>query len=93
VGYRFEWDATKATGNLRKQGVSFDEAVAMFGAPLSVLIPDPDRGIGEQRYLLLGMSSRYRLLVVAFAERPPQARLISARRVNRRERRKHEEEA
>ena len=92
MGYRFEWDSTKAAANLRKHAVSFDEAITVFGDPLNVLIPDPDHTRGERRYLLLGTSTRHRLLVVAFAERPPRTRLISARRANRRERRKYEEE-
>ena len=92
MGYRFEWDARKAAGNLTKHGVSFDEAITVFGDPLNVLISDPDHSIGEKRYLLLGTSNRQRLLVVAFAERPPRTRIISARRANRRERRKYEEE-
>ena len=92
MGYRFEWDAAKAAGNLRKHGVSFDEAITVFGDPLSVLISDPDHSRGEKRYLLLGTSNRQRLLVVASAERSPRTRVISARRANRRERRKYEEE-
>jgi uncharacterized DUF497 family protein len=83
VAYRFEWHATKAFGNLKKHGVSFDEATTVFGDPLNVLVPDPDHGLGERRYLLLGMFNRQRLLVVAFAERPPRTRLISARRPTR----------
>lgn len=53
---------------------------------------DPDHSRDEERYLLLGMSNRRRLLVVAFAERPPRTRLISARRTIRQERRLYEEE-
>ena len=92
MGYRFEWDAVKAASNLKKHRVSFDEAITVFGDPLNVLVPDPDHIGGERRYLLLGTSNRRRLLVVAFAERPPRTRLISARRANRREQRKYEEE-
>jgi uncharacterized DUF497 family protein len=92
VAYRFEWDSSKAAENLRKHGVSFDEAITVFGDPLNLLMPDPDHSVGEKRYLLLGTSYRQRLLVVAFAERPPRTRLISARRANPRERRKYEEE-
>ena len=92
MAYRFEWDASKAAENLRKHGVSFDEAITVFGDPLNLLMPDPDHSVGEKRYLLLGTSHRQRLLVVAFAERPPRTRLISARRANSRERRKYEEE-
>jgi hypothetical protein len=51
MGYRFEWDAAKAAGNLKKHGVTFDEAITAFGDPLNVLLPDPDHGGGERRYL------------------------------------------
>jgi uncharacterized DUF497 family protein len=91
VAYRFEWDASKAAENSKKHGVSFDEAITVFGDALNLLMPDPDHSVGEKRYLLLGTSHRHRLLVVAFAERPPRTRLISARRANPRERRKYEE--
>ncbi|MGH8701701.1 MAG: BrnT family toxin, partial [Burkholderiales bacterium] len=60
--------------------------------PLSILVPDPDHSFGEQRFLVLGMSSAGRLLVVAFVERPPRTRIISARLATRRERRDYEEE-
>jgi uncharacterized protein len=91
VGYIFEWDPKKAESNTRKHGVGFDEASTVFGDPLSLLMPDPDHSLGEERFLVLGMSNRKRLLVVAFAERAPRTRLISARRANRRERRLYEE--
>jgi uncharacterized DUF497 family protein len=64
----------------------------MFADPLALLMPDPDHSEGEERYLLLGMSTRHRLLVVGFAERPPRTRLISARRATTRERRRYEAE-
>jgi uncharacterized DUF497 family protein len=70
--------------------VTFDEASTVFGDPLALLMPDPDHSLAERRYLLLGMSSRRRLLVIAFVERPPRTRLISARRATRRERRRYE---
>lgn len=92
MGYVFEWEAAKAHSNARKHGVTFEEASTVFGDPLGILLADPDHSVGERRYLLLGMSERRRLLVVAFAERPPRTRLISARQASRRERRKHEEE-
>jgi uncharacterized DUF497 family protein len=70
----------------------FDEALTVFGDPLNLVMADPDHSRDEERYLLLGMSNRRRLLVVAFAERPPRTRLISARRTIRQERRLYEEE-
>ena len=92
MGYVFEWDPKKAESNAGRHGVTFDEASTVFGDPLALLMPDPDHSLFEERYLLLGMSNRQRLLVVAFAERPPRTRLISARRNTRRERRLYEEE-
>jgi len=91
VGYTFEWDSRKAESNARKHGVTFEEASTVFADPLGLLMPDPDHSLSEERYLVLGMSARQRLLVVAFAERPPRTRLISARRATRRERRRYEE--
>lgn len=90
MGYIFEWDWKKAESNARKHGVTFDEASTVFGDPLGLLMPDPDHSLNEERYLVLGMSNQQRLLVVAFAERPPRTRLISARRATPRERRRYE---
>ena len=90
--YVFEWDAAKATVNARKHGVTFEEASTVFGDRLAMLMPDPDHSGDEQRYLLLGMSPRQQLLVVAFLERPPRTRIISARRATGRERRRYEAE-
>lgn len=92
MGYIFEWDPVKAESNVRKHHVTFDEASTVFGDPLNLVMADPDHSRDEERYLLLGMSNRRRLLVVAFAERPPRTRLISARRTIRQERRLYEEE-
>ena len=92
MGYVFEWDPSKARVNARKHGVSFEEATTVFGDPQAMLMPDPDHSSNELRYLPLGFSARHRLLVVAFAERPPRTRLISARRATRRERKRYEEE-
>ena len=91
MAYVFEWDPKKAASNRPKHGVTFDEASTVFGDPLAMLLQDPDHSVGEKRYLLLGMSNRRKLLVVAFAERPPRTRLISARRAARKERRRYEE--
>jgi len=91
LGYVFEWDPRKAEANVRKHSVAFDEAATVFGDPDAMLLPDPDHSTHEMRYLLLGLSDRHRLLVVAFVEQPPRTRLISARRATRHERREYEE--
>ena len=91
MALRFEWNARKSAENARKHRVTFTEATTVFDDPLSVTIPDPDHSIGEQRFLLLGMSNRGRLLVVAYAERDATIRIINARRADRHERQTYEE--
>ena len=78
---RFEWDARKARTNLAKHGVSFEEASTAFYDELGLLLDDPDATVQEDRFVLLGMSSRLRLLVVVHAFREPNEtiRIISAR--------------
>jgi uncharacterized DUF497 family protein len=87
---QFEWDREKAQQNLRKHGVSFDEAVTVFYDPLSATFDDPNHSVGEQRLITIGYSARDRLLVVAHTERGVTVRIISARRATARERRRHE---
>ena len=94
MGLRFEWDGTKAKRNLRTHRVSFEEATTAFDDELSLTIPDPAHSVGEARYLLLGQTSRHRLVVVAFTEPGPDIdaiRIISARLADRGERHDYEE--
>ena len=91
MALRFLWDPRKAVSNERKHGVGFPEATTVFDDPLSVTIADPDHSLEEQRFLLLGQSNRLRVLVVAHLERGESIRIISVRRVNRRERQIYEE--
>jgi uncharacterized DUF497 family protein len=91
MGYVFEWDSRKAESNLKKHGVAFDEATTIFGDPLSLLMDDPKHSSDEQRFLVIGLSVQHRLLVVAFAERPPRTRIISARLATRHERKQYEQ--
>ena len=90
--YNFEWDPRKAAANLKKHGVSFEEAITAFGDPLSLNMPDPDHSEGEQRFVVLGTSVRSRRVVVSYTERPPRTRIISARLATRPERRQYEEQ-
>ena len=91
MGYEFEWDPAKAVTNLRKHGIAFEEASTTFADPMAMLIHDPDHSLEEDRYVLLGLSTTRRLLVVTFVERPPKTRLISVRPATRRERKQYEE--
>lgn len=81
----FEWNPGKERENKRKHGVSFDEASTSFGDIGSLTILDPEHSGGEDRYVLLGMSTAGRLLVVIHTERGDNVRLISARVANRHE--------
>ena len=90
MGYEFEWDPAKDRINRRKHGVAFDEATTVFADPLSLNMPDPDHSATEERFLVLGRSVRGRLLIVAYAERGPRTRLISARTASPAERRRYE---
>lgn len=88
----FEWDPNKAAINLRKHGVSFDEAATVLADPLSITVPDPDHSRDEDRYITVGMSFDHRLLIVAHAERNMRIRLISARELTAAERIAYESE-
>jgi hypothetical protein len=85
-----EWDDAKAAENLRKHGVSFEEAETVFADPLSKTLPDPTHSAGEERFLELGYSQQGRLLVVSYTEWANKTRIISARKVTRTERRLYE---
>jgi len=89
--FQVEWDADKAQANARDYRVTFDEAATVFRDPLASTIPDPDHSLGEERYLTSGLSTRSRLLVISYTERPGRLRLISCRPATRRERRTYEE--
>jgi uncharacterized protein len=85
MGLRFEWDQRKADQNLKKHGVTFQEAASVFADALSITISDPDHSISEARFLDLGLSHRNRLLVISYTERGEIIRIISARRASRSE--------
>lgn len=88
---QFEWDESKAERNQSKHGVSFEEAKTVFYDPLYVDFYDPDHAEDEERYLIVGESSRGRVLIVSYTERGNSTRLISAREVTRAEREAYEE--
>jgi len=84
----FNWDPAKALRNVQAHGVTFEEARTAFGDEDGILIFDPEHSQSEERFLLLGISSRLRLLVVVHCYRESETtiRLISARKAS-----KHEE--
>jgi len=85
---QFEWNPIKARQNLRKHGVSFDQAVTAFYDPLSATFDDPYHSIDAQRCIAVGLSSKG-LLVVAHVERGENTQIISARPATAHERKNH----
>ena len=79
---RFDWDQRKAIANEKKHGVSFDEARSVFLDERAKLIDDPDHSEDEDRFILLGLSSTLRLLVVCHCSRSEDhvIRIVSARK-------------
>ena len=91
--YKFEWDPRKAFANERKHDVSFDEAKTVFADFLAVERSDSDHPAAEDRLIIIGVSERQRLIVVAYPLRDHETiRLISARQATRRERLSYEEQ-
>jgi uncharacterized DUF497 family protein len=86
----FEWNQAKAAMNLSRHAVSLHEAATVFGDPLSVTVSDPDHSIEEDRFIILGVSERGRLLMVAFTERDTAIRIISCRPLTPAERTRYE---
>jgi hypothetical protein len=90
VTLRFEWNRKKALLNIKKHGITFEEASTVFGDSLSLTIPDPYHSIGEDRFVIIGTSSRDRILVVVHTDRHDVIRIISARKATKNERKQYE---
>ena len=84
---KFDWDPAKAASNLRKHGVSFEEAKSVFYDEFAIQFYDQPHSSDEERFLMLGMSSGARLLLVCHCERDSGGviRIISARKATQRE--------
>ena len=65
----FEWDPKKATANIQKHDITFQEAATVFGDPLAITFEDPDHSTEENRYITFGLSLQKRLIVVSNTER------------------------
>ena len=84
---QFEWDADKATKNLRKHGVAFQESMTIFDDPEFITVVDGEHSFDEDRYITIGMSNLGRLLMVAHTDLSGRIRIISAREATKREER------
>ena len=87
----FEWDSKKAEKNIKKHGITFQEASTVFGDPLAISFPDPDHSKDEERELTFGQSLQRRLIVVSHTRRRDRTRIINARLMDRNERVIYEE--
>ena len=87
----YEWDAAKAARNLKKHGLSFEEAATVFFDPLAVTFVDPDNSGTENREITIGHTMKERLVFVAHCERGKRIRLISARLATKAERKQYED--
>jgi len=87
----FEWDEKKSVSNKKKHGISFEEAQTVFIDENALLIYDPDHSIEEDRFVLLGMSFKWRLLIVCHCYRKNEniIRIISARKATRAEQKQY----
>ena len=83
----FSWDERKNRANQKKHGISFDEAKTVFSDENARIIADPDHSEDEDRYILLGLSAKLRVLVISHAcyEGDEIIRIISARKADRTE--------
>lgn len=86
TGINFEWDNRKSISNKRKHGVSFGEAQSVFYDENAMEFFDPDHSDEEDRFILLGISTRLRVLVVCYCQRHKNTiRIISARKAVKKE--------
>ncbi len=90
---KFTWDPKKASENIKKHKVSFDEAVTVFYDPLAKITDDPDHSNDEERFLMIGHSSKQHLLMVihVYREENETIRIISARKATKKEKKDFEE--
>ena len=87
----FEWKEDKNTLNKKKHGISFEEAQTVFVDENALLLYDPDHSHKDDRFILLGLSSNLRILVVCHCYRKKDAviRIISVRKATRSEQKQY----
>ena len=86
----FEWDEEKNERNIRRHGISFEEAKTVFRDPHSITIFDHAHSEYEDRFIDIGLSDHRRLLVVVYTEREARIRIISCRKAEPAEQRQYE---
>ena len=88
---RFAWNKTKAQANLTKHKISFNEATSVFSDDNARLIYDPDHSLEEERFLLLGLSYKLKILIVVHCmkDESNEIRIISARKASKKEQKQY----
>ena len=89
---KIEWDPRKARSNVKKHGVSFEEAATALSDPLAATGADPDHSITEDRFVTFGVSKVGQLLLVSHTEERDTIRIISVRKATKGERKIYEKE-
>jgi hypothetical protein len=88
---KFDWDNQKAANNIKKHKISFQEAASVLNDPLALTFDDPDHSIGEYRLLTFGTTRTGKLIIVSHTEINGLMRIISARLMEKHERKIYEE--
>lgn len=91
MSLRFEWNDGKASANLKKHGISFNEAKTIFRDPLLITFPDQTHSVDEERFISIGCSTKGRTLVVIHTNHEMIIRIISCRKATNYERKAYEE--
>ena len=88
---KFEWDDNKNNKNIKKHGISFEEASSVFQDEEALIIADESHSKNEERFILIGFSFKANLLVVChcYREKDSVIRIISARKADKKERQKY----
>jgi uncharacterized DUF497 family protein len=91
---KFDWDPVKASENLKRHSVSFEEATSVFFDELAKVAADPEHSDNEDRFVIVGFSARQRLLLVVhcYRDHDEVIRIISARALTKKERKSFEED-
>ena len=91
MSLKFEWNPNKAKKNIEKHGISSDEAATVYSDTLSMTYDDPDHSYNENRYVIISQSALGNLLFVSHTETDDKIRIISARKLTRKERKQYEQ--
>jgi uncharacterized DUF497 family protein len=87
----FDWDLDKSRENVRKHGVTFEEAATVFGDDDAIIHDDDEHSDAEDRFIITGMSARERILLTVYTIREKDViRIISSRRASRQEKAEYE---